>query len=759
MNTPAFRVRPLIPILICIAARVAAGLVALGSAGSHAADTRAAPASEPAIKLEDYVVTATRTERPIDESPGTVTAANFSDEILSTLRDLTKNEPLISTPFVAYGSGTAYARGGFRSINIRGVEGNRVLLQVDGIRLPDEFQLGGSEPMGRDYVETDSLKRVEIVHGSASALHGSDALGGVVSFMTKSPEDFLEISGRPFYAGYRATWHSVNASLAHTLTGAARQGQFSGLVVYTRRDGHETENNGSVAPNPEQFASDSVLTKLAWAPNGDSHFEFATDWLKRDHVSDNVNQETTTGTSTRADLRTESGTQRFRLSLDYTYRPKNGGGFVDSLDARLYTQDSVLRDQTHELFNYTPPTAANGSFRDRQIETAYHNDSVGFSANAVKRVGGQHRFAFGVEGSTTDTSKPWWSRVENLRGVTYPVEPRMADTQTRRLGAYLQDEFEWTFAEKRKLTLIPGLRVDQFKLIPDNSPLYLATTAGVAAPGFDATAVSPKIAALVSVTDRVNAYAQYNRGFRYPTAEDLTATFTNRTARYRTLPNPDLREETSDAFEIGVKGFVTPHLHMRVAAFTTTYDDFIEQIANAPAQFQDPVTWPSGTFMTQNRADARIYGGDVALSFDLRALAENLAGFGLTASAGKSRGTYRAANGTRVALASIEPFKANLGVSYRSRDGVWSGGLDAQYAASKQPATGQFLVPSSTIFNLTGAWRFSENVSVRCALHNLTDEKYWRYASVRGLSATNAREQERRSEPGFNAVLSLGLRY
>ncbi len=763
MSTSDFR-RHLLrqsPIRIILCAVV--GFAAL-SAGLQAAESgtpvAATPASEPAIQLVDYVITATRTERPIDETPGTVTAANLLDDAtIATLRDMTRNEPLVSVPFVAYGSGVAYQRGGFRSVNIRGVEGNRVLLQVDGIRLPDEFTLGGSEPLGRDYLEPDSLKRVEIVHGSASALHGSDALGGVVSFMTKSPEDYLEGAGRPYHLGYRATWHSVNDGVAHSVTTAGRSGQVSGLLVYTRRDGHETDNNGSVAPNPETFSSDSVLAKLVWTPGRDNRLEFTADWLNRDHLSDNVNQETSTGASTRADLRTESETQRFRLSLDYSYRPAHGSALVDVLDARLYTQDSVLRDRTRELYNYNPPTAANGSFRDRQIETAYHNDTVGFSANGIKRVGDAHRFAFGIEGSTTDTSKPWWSRVENAHGVTFPVEPRMADTETRRLGAYLQDEFEWTFASRRKLTLIPGIRVDQFELKPDNSPSYLATTAGVPAPGFDATAVSPKLAVLVSLADRVNAYAQYNRGFRYPTAEDLTATFTNPVARYRTLPNPDLRDETSDAFEVGVKGFVTSHAHVRVSAFTTSYDEFIEQIALAPTEFQDFVNWPSGTFMTQNRADARIHGGEVAGSLDLRAFSESLAGFGVTASAGKAGGTYRADDGERISLASVEPFKANVGVNYHARDGAWSLGLRAAHAAAKQPGDGQFRVPSSTTLDLAGAWRLGEFVSVRFALNNLTDSKYWRYASVRGVSATNINEQERRTEPGINGVLSVALRY
>ena len=716
-------------------------------------------AAEKILKLDDVVVTATRTARPVDLTPGTITSVNLLEENAATLRDALRDDPLVSVPFTSYGTGVAYGRGGFRSINIRGVEGNRVLLLVDGIRLPDEFLLGGSEPLGRDYIDPDSLKRVEILQGSASALYGSDALGGVVAFMTKSPEDYLTEAGRAYTTRYRITSDSVNRSLAHSVTAAAGTGPLQGLLVYTRRDGEQTENNGAVQPNPENFTSDSVLAKLAWSPAKPHRLELTAEYLTREHIADVDNKEIVSGTATTADLRTISDTERFRLSLGYTFS-STGHALFDTLDARIYTQDSVLRDRTRELINYNPPSSANGSFRDRRIETAYHNDTIGLSAHATKRLYEHHRFAYGVETSVTDTSKPWIATVINSRGTTPQDSPRMAGTETTRLGAYLQDEMDWTLAGGRKFAVIPGVRVDRFELIPDNSPLYLATTAGIRAPSFDAVAVSPKLGVLVGLTNRFNAYAQYNRGFRYPTAEDLTATFTNAAVRYRTLPNPDLQEETSDAYEVGIKGKLSAILHVRVAAFYNTYDNFIEQIANAPAQFQDPVNWPSGTFMTQNRADARIYGGDFSATLILDTLAPSLRGFTVTAALGRSRGSYRAAGGTRTDLNTIEPFKANVRLAYDSAGGRWGLNLRATHAVAREPVTtAQFETPASTILDLDGYWKLHEHVSLRFSLRNLTDEKYWHYASIRGLAATALTERERRTEPGFNAAVSLSLLY
>ena len=63
----------------------------------------------------------------------------------------------------------------------------------DGIRLPAQFSFGTSS-LEYDYVDIESLQRVEVVRGPASALYGSDALGGVVSFRTIDPEDLLKKS-------------------------------------------------------------------------------------------------------------------------------------------------------------------------------------------------------------------------------------------------------------------------------------------------------------------------------------------------------------------------------------------------------------------------------------------------------------------------------------------------------------------------------------------------------------------------------------
>jgi len=736
-------------------------LLAVLSLAGHSLSATAAGEESPAVELHEIIVTATRTERKADETPGTVTAVDLREFNGGGLGDLVKGETLVSVPFSFSGSSTAYGRSGSAGFNIRGIEGNRVLLQVDGVRVPDEFRLGGSEPMGRDYFDPELYRRLEILQGSASALYGSDALGGVVTFTTKSPEDYNLSSDRPVAFGARLGYRSVDESWHAAGSVAAATGPLQALVVYSRHEGEEAENNGSVAPNPEKYASDAVLAKLVWQPAPAHRVEFAFEFFDRGMDIQADNRETASATSATTENSVTSTTERFRLSAGWAFTPGEGNHpLFDSLHAQIHWQDAVARDVAREIIAYNPPTAANGSFRDRLITTAFNNDTTGLTVSAVKRINAVHRFAYGVDASRTDTNKPWNSVVVNSHGTTYPSEPRMAGTETTRAGLYLQDEAEWTLAGGRKLVVIPGVRVDKFELTPDNSPSYLAITAGQPAPSFDETAVTPKLGVVLGLTPTFNAYAQYNRGFRYPAAEDLTATFTNPTARYRTIPNPNLREETSDAYEVGLKGRPFTGLTVRAAAFYTTYDDFIEQIASAPAALQDPVNWPSGTFQTQNRSDARIYGGELWARLAFGELSADLAGFSITASVGHSKGTFAAAGGARQRLTSVEPLKAVFTFGYDAPSGRFGGSLSAESAQGGRPgAATQFYAPSYTVLDLGAYWRVHERLTLSLGLNNLTDEKYWRYGSVRGVTTANVVEQERRSQPGINAFASASLRY
>jgi hemoglobin/transferrin/lactoferrin receptor protein len=132
------------------------------------------------------VVTATRTEERADAVASTITvedARKIEQSMPVDETGLFADEPDIDVP-------RDRRRFGAGSINIRGIEDNRVLQMVDGVRLPDYYNGGGPSNIStstRDAPEFSFLKRVEVLRGPASSLYGSDAIGGVVSYATKDP--------------------------------------------------------------------------------------------------------------------------------------------------------------------------------------------------------------------------------------------------------------------------------------------------------------------------------------------------------------------------------------------------------------------------------------------------------------------------------------------------------------------------------------------------------------------------------------------
>ena len=76
---------------------------------------------------------------------------------------------------------------GGSSPGLRGFEANRVLLVVDGIRLNNAVYRSG-HLQNVITIDPEMLDKVEVLFGPGSVMYGSDALGGVMSFVTPSPK-------------------------------------------------------------------------------------------------------------------------------------------------------------------------------------------------------------------------------------------------------------------------------------------------------------------------------------------------------------------------------------------------------------------------------------------------------------------------------------------------------------------------------------------------------------------------------------------
>jgi len=129
-------------------AGTAAVAVALAVGGQAAAQEADGGGSGAVVSLGSVTVTATRTPSDVFSVPSTVTvidAEEIEEALATDIKDLIRFEPGVSVPTSPSRFGAALAstgRDGNSGFTIRGMGGNRVLFQVDGVRVPDGFSFG-----------------------------------------------------------------------------------------------------------------------------------------------------------------------------------------------------------------------------------------------------------------------------------------------------------------------------------------------------------------------------------------------------------------------------------------------------------------------------------------------------------------------------------------------------------------------------------------------------------------------------------------
>ncbi|MDN3685821.1 TonB-dependent receptor plug domain-containing protein [Vibrio sinaloensis] len=193
--------------------------------------------AEDSSYFDEVVVSATRTSLTLESTSASVTV--ITDEDIEQNLTTNINDVFEYTPGVTMNSSS---RQGAQTINIRGMEGKRVKILVDGSAQPGNFDGGPYSFINSSgiTVDPDMLKSVEILKGAASSLHGSDAIGGVVAFETKDPADFLK-DGKDIGGQAKLTYSSKDNSFSEHVALANQFGELETLVAFTRRDGEELQ--------------------------------------------------------------------------------------------------------------------------------------------------------------------------------------------------------------------------------------------------------------------------------------------------------------------------------------------------------------------------------------------------------------------------------------------------------------------------------------------------------------------------------------
>lgn len=133
------------------------------------------------FSLDTMVVTATRTQMSVKEAPSAVQVVDskkLEQTQAKTLHDALKG---------ALGVNVFNDFQGRSNVSIRGSESRHVLIMVDGKRLGGEAAYNSANAWDVDRIRMEDVEKVEIIRGPAGALYGSDAMGGVINVVTKTP--------------------------------------------------------------------------------------------------------------------------------------------------------------------------------------------------------------------------------------------------------------------------------------------------------------------------------------------------------------------------------------------------------------------------------------------------------------------------------------------------------------------------------------------------------------------------------------------
>ncbi len=714
------------------------------------ADADAAPSSvNDAREFDRVQVTATRTERALSDVAATVDVIDreqLDNHLAQNIKDLVRYEPGVSVT----SSPARFGLGGFR---IRGLDGNRVLIQTDGIAMPKAFDIGSFADANRNFTDLETLKRVEIVRGPASSLYGSDALGGVVAFVTKDPADYLK-DGRNSYVGLKFGYDGDWQGLLGSATTAFGGDHWSGMVNVNHRQGQETQSNGDVrsndrtrtAANPQDRDGRSVLSKLVYAPSDTQRFKLTVEG-NEDSVDTNVlsaiDHTTTTGMKAR-DHQTRARVS-FRHELDDV-----GMGVADSVSWQVYRQDSETTQRTDE--NRANRTTRHREFNFDQrvygLQAVFHK---GLETGAV-----EHALTYGFDGAWTETRQKRDGYQVLANGAisttilpdAFPVRD-FPISRTTELGLYAQDEMR--FADGR-VSLVPGVRVDHYELRPEVDGIFGADNPGMAVSGLTKTSVSPKLGMVWRFADQWSLFAGYAHGFRSPPYNDVNLGFTNVMFGYTAIPNPDLKPETSDGLELGVR-FIAPAAYVSLSGYYNDYKDFIESQRQVGINAQGLIV-----FQSQNVADADIYGAELKAGVDFGELSTALAGWSLNGSVAWSRGQNKTED---VPLESIDPLRGTLGIAF-DRD-TWGVELAGTFARRKDrlPPAGGTAAPFAPagygVLDLMAHWTVAPGAKLNVGVFNLGDRTYIDYSGITSTLATNSTVIDRFTNPGRTVSASLAV--
>jgi len=712
---------------------------------------RAAADPGAATIFDAVTVVASHDEQSIGEIAGTASVIAREELDLrqaQSLPDLVRCEPGVST----VGQAGRFGTGGFR---IRGLDGNRVAIEVDGVPIPDAFAVGSFSNAGRDLVDPELVERVEILRGPASALHGGDALAGVVLLVTREPSSFLG-TGERSAVQVRAGWDGRDRGARLALLAALERDGWSALLTASRREASELGNLGTTLPDPASEDRGALHLRLL---RSGARFvaELVADRDRRDVATDVRHLRFGPGAfATTGLLLADDAARRERVAASVSIG--DGRGLLAGGVARLRWSDVRTTQETSQ-WREAAPRAPHPTRRARGFDLRTGLLGAEWTGRSTLAGHGEHRLVWGAELDETrieeirdgrETDLTTGAETTVVLGESLPVRDFPLST-VREAGVYLADD--WTLPGGR-WRLQPALRWDRYRSRPERDAIYREDYPGLPVVESRHEALTPKLGLTRRLGERSSAWLQVARGFRAPPFSDVNVGLRITAFGYEAIPNPDLRPERSTGVELGWRR-AGPAVSAQIAVYENRYRDLIE---SRVLLGRDPETGIT-TFQSLNRDRARIRGVEGRLRVELGRLAPRFRGWRLDASFAVGDGEDLRRG---LPLASVDPARLVVGLDWRGAGGRWTASglvtaVDDLRGELDQAVPGAFAPPGFTTLDLFGEWKPSETWSLQVAVLNAFDRKTWSAGRIRGVVADDP-QLDFYTDPGRSLVASIAFR-
>lgn len=631
---------------------------------------------------------------------------DIEKNLTKSLDDLLRYEPGVEA--------SQDSRFGISSINIRGLDGDRVRITVDGVTQADAYGPTSTYlRTGRNAVDMDSLESVDIIKGG-DVIEGSGALGGVVKYKTKEPSSFLEPTGNDTYVSLKAGYKSASDEYSETITAANRTDKVESLLVLTNRDSHETENHSGDAGSdttvgatrgsvdPSDNGSNNVLAKVQVQVNDTNKIGLVGEYFHS--TSESV-------------LFSESSSTDEHSSDDESVR-RRIGFFHEN------TQANTLYDRLKWQLDYQDTKTTNKTYRsatNRIVDRFYDEEATSLKADLVKQYNAhQIRYGFNYDKKSLENLNK-----NTVAGVTSASRfSPVADANI--LGLYVEDN--WAVSDD--LTLVPAIRYDNYKYTTQGDE-YIESWGNN-----QNEAVTAQLGFDFDLSANYTLFGKFGTGFRAPNLDELYYYFENSGTgyAYRIKPNPDLEPETSKFIETGIRT-QNAYGSAELVAFYNDYKNFIEQVSLGAS-----ATYNYGEFTNENLNHIVIKGvefkGNIDLSKSIHGLGD---GWVLNGAVAYTEGDNLEDDEP---LDSISPLSAVVGLGYDAPSMQWGGKLNFIWAAGKDEkditSSNQWLSTSDyNLVDLTAYYKPTDNLTINAGLFNLTDEKYSNWNDIRNITNTS----------------------